>query len=114
MSHAHLAAVLAASVTASTVAGSSTFVVTTTGDVVDFGGAQRDTDLPGPDGTVSLREAVTAANNTPGPQTIGFDIPVSDPNFNGSTFEIRYGSSLILTDDATSPRPDRCRSGSRS
>lgn len=44
-------------------------------DVVDFGGAQQVADLPGPDGHVSLREAITAANNTPGPQTILFAIP---------------------------------------
>lgn len=46
-------------------------------DTSDFGGAQTVADLPGPDGHVSLHEAVTAANNTPGPQTIVFAIPVS-------------------------------------
>jgi len=44
-------------------------------DVVDFGGAQMVGDLPGPDGLVTIREAVLAANHTPGPQTIVFEIP---------------------------------------
>lgn len=47
-------------------------------DFMDFGGGQTVADLPGPDGHVTLREAVTAANNTPGPQTIEFAIPVSE------------------------------------
>jgi hypothetical protein len=55
-----------------------TITVTTLFDVTDFSGAQRVGDLPGPDGLVSFREAVTAANNTPGPQTIAFAIPVSE------------------------------------
>lgn len=55
-----------------------TITVTTLFDVTDFSGAQQVGDLPGPDGRVSFREAVTAANNTPGPQTIAFAIPVSE------------------------------------
>ena len=55
-----------------------TITVTTLFDVTDFSGAQRVEDLPGPDGRVSFREAVIAANNTPGPQTIAFAIPVSE------------------------------------
>ncbi|MEK6703586.1 MAG: hypothetical protein AABZ53_15095 [Planctomycetota bacterium] len=47
-------------------------------DYVDFGGAQRVGDLPGPDGVVTFAEAVAAANNTPGPQTIGFAVPLAD------------------------------------
>ncbi|MFO0873455.1 MAG: GC-type dockerin domain-anchored protein [Phycisphaerales bacterium] len=47
-------------------------------DFMDFGGAQMVADLPGPDGLITLREAVTAANNTPGPQTIAFAIPTSE------------------------------------
>jgi hypothetical protein len=35
-------------------------------------------DLPGPDGHISYGEALIAANNTPGRQTIGFRIPTSD------------------------------------
>ena len=52
--------------------------VTTLDDVSDFAGARQVSDLPGPDGRVSFREAVTAANNTPGPQTIAFAIPTSE------------------------------------
>lgn len=47
-------------------------------DFVDFGGAQQVADLPGPDGLVTFSEAVIAANNTPGPQTIEFAVPQSD------------------------------------
>jgi len=47
-------------------------------DFMDFGGAQTVADLPGPDGHVTFREAVTAVNNTPGPQTIAFAIPTSE------------------------------------
>lgn len=47
-------------------------------DFMDFGGGQKVADLPGPDGHVTFREAVTAANNTPGAQTIGFAIPTSE------------------------------------
>jgi hypothetical protein len=68
--------------------------VTTTSDVADFGGAQQVGDLPGPDGLVSLREAITAANNTAGPNVIGFNIPTSDPGFDGTVFTIRPGSPL--------------------
>jgi len=63
-------------------------IVNTTSDVADFGGAQQVSDLPGPDGLISLREAILAANNTPGPQVIGFNIPTSDPGFDGAVFTI--------------------------
>lgn len=52
--------------------------VTTLNDDSDFSGLQQVNDLPGPDGRVSFREAVTAANNTPGPQTIAFAIPPAE------------------------------------
>jgi hypothetical protein len=52
-----------------------TITVTTGEDEMDFTGAQRVENLPGPDGLVSVREAITAANNTDGPQTINFAIP---------------------------------------
>ena len=58
--------------------GGETITVTTCNDVSDFSGTQQVSDLPGPDGRVSFREAVTAANNTPGPQTIAFAIPVAE------------------------------------
>ena len=52
--------------------------VTTLDDVTDFTAAQMVASLPGPDGRVSFREAVTAANNTAGAQTIAFSIPVEE------------------------------------
>jgi hypothetical protein len=55
-----------------------TVTVTTLNDVSDFSGSQQVGDLPGPDGRVSFREAVTAANNTAGPQTIAFAIPIAE------------------------------------
>jgi parallel beta-helix repeat protein len=63
--------------------------VTTTSDVADFGGAQQVSDLPGPDGVVSLREAIDAANNTADPNVIGFKIPKTDPGFDGKVFTIQ-------------------------
>ncbi|MCL4709076.1 right-handed parallel beta-helix repeat-containing protein [bacterium] len=78
-------------------------VVTTASDVADFDGAQQVGDLPGPDGVVSLREAITAANNTSGPNVIGFNIPTSDAGFDGSVFTIQpHPDQLpILGDDGT-------------
>ena len=77
-------------------------LVTTTSDSFDFGGAQQVADLPGPDGVVSLREAITAANGTPGPQAIGFNIPTSDAGFDGTVFTIKPLSDLPpLSDDGT-------------
>lgn len=78
-------------------------LVTTTSDVADFGGAQQIGDLPGPDRLVSLREAIVAANNTSGPQVIGFNIPTSDPGFDGSVFTIRPQPEQlpILVNDGT-------------
>jgi hypothetical protein len=55
-----------------------TITVTTLEDDSDFSGAQQVGDLPGPDGRVSFREAVTAANNTTGGQTIAFAIPTAE------------------------------------
>lgn len=66
---------------ASALAG-QTVTVTTTQDAIDIDPATATTvDLPGPDGQVSLSEALIATNNTPGHQTIGFAIPTSDPGF---------------------------------
>jgi len=70
-------------------------------DVVDFGGAQRVADLPGPDGHVSLREAVTATNNTPGPQTIVFAIPTSEWWLYTDLALIRLENMLYVSDDET-------------
>lgn len=95
---------LAAPASAQTVA--DTIFVTTAADVVDFGGAQQVADLPGPDGLVTLREAVFAANNTPGPQVIGFRIPLTDFGYwtlDGffRLFLNTFPNTLYLTDDGT-------------
>jgi hypothetical protein len=36
-------------------------------------------------GAGSLRQAITEAENLPGPDSIVFNIPVSDPNYNNTT-----------------------------
>src|SRR5688572_1857090 len=55
-----------------TAVSGETITVTIVHDVTDFSGARQVSDLPGPDGRVSFREATLAANNTAGPQTIAF------------------------------------------
>jgi len=59
-------------------AGAQTIVIDTANDVIDFGSAQQVADLPGPDGKVSLPEAGLASDNTPGVQTIAFQIPPAE------------------------------------
>jgi hypothetical protein len=56
-------------------AAAQTITVDYIEDVSDFAPPYQIAQLPGPDGKVSFREALTAANNTPGPQTIEFAIP---------------------------------------
>ncbi len=51
--------------------------VNSTSEAVDFGGAQQVGDLPGPDGLVTLREAIIAANNTAGADVVEFNIPTA-------------------------------------
>ena len=94
---------LAFAVPGAAVGAEATITVDSTSNVVDFGGAQEVTDLPGPDGKVTLREAIVAANNTLGADTIEFRIPTSDPGFNGSVFVIVVEGipQLVLWDDAT-------------
>ena len=72
-------------------------------DVADFGGAQTVADLPGPDGHVSLREAVLAANNTAGPQTIRFAIPTSEwsPFFSEGALIVLENMVYLDGDDTT-------------
>lgn len=71
-------------------------------DFTDFGGAQTVADLPGPDGHVTFREAVLAANNTPGPQTIAFAIPTSEWSiFANDRAIIRIENMLYVSDDDT-------------
>jgi len=80
-----------------------TITVTTLEDVTDFTGAQQVGDLPGPDGRVSFREACIAANNTAGPQTIAFAIPVSefwlDPNV--ALLKLEQGAFFIRDNETT-------------
>ena len=87
-------------------AGSVTIIVNTTSDIEDFGGAKTTADLPGPDHVVSLREAVTASNNTPGANTIVFNIPLTDPGFGTAGFSGQFvifveGDPLIVRDSYT-------------
>jgi hypothetical protein len=59
-------------------AHAATILVNTTTDILDAAGTCEGVtlaSLPGPDGGVSLREAICAANNNPGPDTITFNIP---------------------------------------
>jgi hypothetical protein len=51
--------------------------VNSTSEAVDFVGAQQVGDLPGPDGLVTLREAILAANNTAGADVVAFNIPAA-------------------------------------
>jgi hypothetical protein len=84
-------------------AHAQTITVTTTVDVVDFGGPQQVANLPGPDGLVSFREACMAANNTPGPQTIGFAILNAPPNewTGGVAILFMNFNIFVLSDDET-------------
>jgi len=79
-----------------------TVTVDTLFDVSDFGGQQRVADLPGADGRVSFREAVTAANNTAGPQTIEFAIPTDEWWLvdDIALLELQWGA-FVIRDDAT-------------
>jgi hypothetical protein len=77
-------------------------VVNTTQDVADLEYAASIWNLPGPDGLVSLREAIIAANNSPGPQVIAFNIPLGDAGFSGTVFTIKPLSRLpLLVDNGT-------------
>ena len=63
----------------------NTMVVNTTDDLIDAAatcGTVNYVDLPGPDGFVSLREAICAAENDPGPDQINFAIDASDRSQN--------------------------------
>lgn len=81
--------------------GQSIFV-TTVSDVVDFSGPQTVADLPGPDGLVSMREACLAASKTPGPQTIGFQIPAGQWGTGTvGPILINAGVSFPVNDDFT-------------
>lgn len=70
-------------------AHAGTVTVTTVADTVDIDWQTATiADLPGPDGVVSLSEAMIATNNTPGHDTVNFAIPASQlgwccPQYNG-------------------------------
>jgi len=66
---------LAVSVSA---ANAQVLTVTTSANVIDIPTNATLADLPGPDGVVSMREALRVSDNLPGQQTIGFAIPQSD------------------------------------
>lgn len=79
----------------------ATITVNSTSAVVDFAGAQRVGDLPGPDGLVTFPEAALATTNTPGPDLIAFHIPLSDPGFLAGSFQITTEGFITLGDDYT-------------
>jgi len=82
---------IAAAADGSLLVGRSTMAVIevdTTADGIDFGGAQQVGDLPGPDGVTSLREAITAANNTAGIHQIAFNIPEAGNDFHDGAWWI--------------------------
>jgi len=80
-----------------------TITVTTLNDVSDFSGSQQVSDLPGPDGRISFREACTAANNTPGPQTIAFAIPVTEfwLTTDVALLKLEQGAFILTDSDTT-------------
>lgn len=87
---------------AGSVAAQSITVDLALDDFTDFGGGQTVADLPGPDGHVTFREAVYAANNTPGPQTINFAIPFSEWSiFYNDRAVIRLDLMLYFSDSDT-------------
>src|SRR5438067_2800055 len=51
-------------------------------------------------GPGSLRQAINAANQNPGPDTIIFNIPTNNPGFNGAVFTINPLSALPPLTDA--------------
>ena len=79
----------------------ATVTVNTTSDVVDFAGARQVGNLPGPDGLVTFAEAAIATTNTPGPDLIAFNIPLSDPGLLAGSFQITSDGFITLGDDYT-------------
>ena len=55
-----------------------TITVTTSANSTDVPTSAMISDLPGPDGVISFREALRASDNEPGRQTIAFEIPKDD------------------------------------
>ena len=82
--------------------GGEVITVTTLEDVSDVASPQQVGDLPGPDGVVSFREAVAAANNMAGPQTIEFAIPQSEWWLLTDRAVLRLeNGTFIISDDET-------------
>jgi hypothetical protein len=82
--------------------GGETATVDTVEDVVDFAQPRTIAELPGPDGRVSLREAVIAANNTAGPQTVAFAVPMDEWWLVNDMAVLRFETlGVNLTDDGT-------------
>lgn len=75
--------------------------VNTTSTVIDFAGQQRVGDLPGPDGLVTFPEAALATTNTPGPDRIAFNIPLSDPGQLAGAFQIVSEGFITIGGDDT-------------
>lgn len=103
--HINAFGAIALSMLAGSAASAQTIMVNTSSEAVDFAAPHQVANLPGPDGKISLQEAVQAANNTPGPQTIHFAIPRNE--WEESLFPgiamIQYDSFLVLLsgDDTT-------------
>ncbi|HEX8299792.1 MAG TPA: T9SS type A sorting domain-containing protein [Rubricoccaceae bacterium] len=98
-----IAIVLAGVLAPTAAAQHETIIVTDSPDVSDFAAPRRVAQLPGPDGRVTFREAVIAASNTPGPQTIAFNIPRSrwDPLFPDGALVFSNIDPFFLDDDST-------------
>ncbi len=90
-------ALTALALTHSALAAGQTITVTTVEDTSDFGGAMQIANLPGPDGKVSFREAVTASNNTPGGETIAFAIPLDEYWLDPSLALLKIESGIIFS-----------------
>jgi len=81
----------------------SDLTVSTTSDVVDANGGDCATlkpdDLPGPDGFVSLREAICAANNAPGKDTISLTAGVYVLTIHGGDEDLNASGDLDIAGD---------------
>lgn len=81
----------------------SDLTVSTTSDVVDANGGVCATlqpaDLPGADGVVSLREAICAANNAPGKDTISLPAGVYVLTIHGADEDLNASGDLDIAGD---------------
>ncbi len=84
----------------------ASITVTTTADTIDAAGtcpAVTLASLPGPDGEVSLREAICAANANAGADTISFDIPGAGPHTITPATVLPTISGAVLIDGLSQP-----------